>query len=71
MRLFEEAFHMHQRGRLEDEIWEPMALQLTSILAAPSVRFVWEARGSYYSNQFQTFIDELPESDYDLGEGET
>jgi len=41
LRLWEEAFGMRRRGRLEDDIWNSMNKQYASIMGAPAIHYVW------------------------------
>lgn len=63
-RLYEEAFNMRMKGRLEDDSWTPMVRQYSSFMAAPSIQFVWKIRKNYYNEQFQEFVDSLEVTAY-------
>jgi len=63
-RVYEEAFNMHKRGRLEDDAWIPMVRQYASFMAAPAIRFVWEIRKNYYNDQFREFVDNIVATEY-------
>ena len=63
-RLYEEAFNMHKRGRLEDDTWLPMVRQYSSFMAAPSIQFVWDVRKNYYNDEFREFVDNLLVTEY-------
>lgn len=64
LRVWEEAFVMHRKGRLEADLWEPMISQYCSLLATPVIQYVWKARKSYYNNEFRSFVDSLDPTDY-------
>ena len=63
-RLYEEAFNLHNHGRLADDVWMPMVRQYASFMAAPSVRYVWDIRKHYYNDHFRAFVDNMDISDY-------
>lgn len=66
LRLWEEAYHMHRRGRLEANIWNSMNKHYASIFGAPAMQFVWKMRGEFYDEEFQKFVDAVEPLEYRL-----
>ena len=56
LRLWEEAYHQHRRGRLDDEIWQAMVDQYAAFLAAASIAHVWEIRENHFTPGFRKFV---------------
>jgi len=65
-RVWEEAFRLYRNGRLDDDIWEGITKQYASFLAHAGFKHVWKFRRAYYSQEFRSFVDTLPESDYKI-----
>lgn len=63
-RLYEEAFNMRKRGRIEDDTWLPMVRQYSSFMAAPGFRFIWDIRKNYYNDEFREFVDNMLVTEY-------
>jgi hypothetical protein len=59
LRLWEEAFAMHQKGRLEAGVWDPMVRQYKSIMGGVCFQFIWSMRKEYYNDDFRKFVDSL------------
>ena len=57
MRVWEDAYHQHQAGRLSDRIWNAMVVQFCGYLSLPGVMAVWSIRKMAYSEDFRTFVD--------------
>ena len=66
-RVWEEGYHEYKAARLEARIWNPMVRQLASFLASPVVNRVWELRRGYYDDEFRSFVDNLPPTEYKVG----
>jgi len=71
LRLFEEAYSMYERGRLEPEVWNPMSKQFASFLDAPGFSFVWSVRKAYYNERFQDYVAGLEVGTYSVREPST
>ncbi|MEH6552434.1 MAG: hypothetical protein V7744_20860 [Pseudomonadales bacterium] len=56
MRLWEEAYHQHRQGRLDDEIWQSMVDQYASFLANASGAHIWKIRKNYFTPGFREFV---------------
>ena len=68
LRVWEEAFMQKQQGRLDDEIWEAMLLQIKHAMGARPFQMVWDLRKGVYSVEFRRFIDDLPRDNYGIRE---
>ena len=66
IRVWEEAYIMHINGRLDDNFWIPMNKQYSSMLATPSVRYVWDLRREFYNDEFREFVDSTTVLEYRL-----
>lgn len=68
LRVFEEAHMQWKQGRLDDDVWESMLLQITLVLGSRPFRFVWELRKEVFGSSFQEFIENLPRNQYSIRE---
>jgi hypothetical protein len=59
MRAGEQLHYYAAEGRVEPRIWRGFERQLREIAALPGVQGWWEARRSWFSDEFQVFLDEL------------
>jgi hypothetical protein len=66
LRVFEEAFGLQNKGRLEPSLWNPMVKQYRAILGGACFQFVWSARKEYYSDDFREFVDSLETIEYSI-----
>jgi hypothetical protein len=64
LRVWEEAYGLHETGRIDTSLWDAMVRQYTSFLGHAGIRHVWELRKQYYNENFRAFVDEQPSSDY-------
>ncbi|MGR8950546.1 MAG: hypothetical protein ACU84Q_21080, partial [Gammaproteobacteria bacterium] len=63
-RVWEEAYALHNHGRLDDETWESINRQYTSFLNHRGFNYVWKLRRDYYNENFRQFVDALPSGNY-------
>ena len=56
-RVWEEAYLLHQRGHLDEDIWESMMRQYAILMGAKSFRRIWENRKDVFNPEFQKFAD--------------
>ena len=66
LRVWEEAFMQKNRGRLDDEVWEVMTIQFSSVMGGHAFQTVWKLRKDVYSSAFRRFVDDLPASNYQI-----
>ena len=59
-RVWEEAYFLYQRGRLDEDIWESMMRQYAMIMGTKSFQRVWENRKDVFNPEFQKFADAVP-----------
>jgi len=64
LRVWEEAYGLHETGRIDTDLWDAMVRQYASFLGHAGIRHVWDLRKQYYNEKFRAFVDELPASDY-------
>ena len=58
LRLWEEAFHQHNQGRLDAHIWDVIADQYSSLLGNPAIGNVWELRKEFYDPRFRAYVEQ-------------
>ena len=66
LRVWEEAYIMHNCGRLDDDFWVPMNKQYSAMLGAPAIKFVWDMRREFYNDEFRDFVDATTVLEYRL-----
>lgn len=64
MRVWEDAYHQHQEGRLNDRVWNAMVVQFSGYLSLPGVIGVWSIRKMAYSEDFRAFVDSTTPLEY-------
>ena len=57
LRVWEEAYFLYQRGRLDEDIWESMMRQYAVTMGTKSFQRVWENRKGVFNSEFQVFAD--------------
>ena len=65
-RVFEEAYHQYQAGRLDSNLWAGMNRQYASYLAASAFQRYWVMRGYQYSQDFQNYVNELEPTKWEV-----
>jgi len=65
-RVWEEAFHYHNHGRLDPEIWDAIVAQNLQILGMGWGRETWTLRRHVFSRSFARFVDTLEPPEYRL-----
>lgn len=63
-RVWEEAFGLYQKGRLDNEVFESITKQYASFLAHRGFAHVWAFRCEFYDEGFRNFVERLPASRY-------
>jgi hypothetical protein len=66
LKVLEEAFWQHKQGRLDEELWYPMARQFSFFLSAGSLQQAWKQRRSHYNDSFQEFVEGLEQTRYEI-----
>ena len=56
-RVWEEAYFLHKRGRLDEDIWDSMMRQYSFAIGTKAFRRVWDNRKDMFSSEFQQFVD--------------
>ena len=56
-RVWEEAYLLHRRGRLDEDIWDSMMRQYSVLMGSPAFLRVWENRKDVFGLEFQQFAD--------------
>jgi hypothetical protein len=64
LRVWEEAFHQHNDGRLSEKIWRPMVKQYSALMSSLGVESVWILRKEYFDPSFCDFVDSLETTPY-------
>ena len=57
MRHFENYFYQHERGMLEDELWEGQRESILSYFHSKGVQCVWKDRRLTYSPAFRQWLE--------------
>jgi len=55
-RTLEQAHFYHQRGYLDEDIWQSQLRHLEQAIKAPGVRQWWDARQNLFSQPFQELV---------------
>ena len=63
-RLWEEAYLLHEVGRLDNRSWKPMERQFCGYLDIVPFGRVWEIRKQYFDETFTEYVDSLDRSPY-------
>ena len=58
-RVLERAYAHYQEGYIDPGEWDGHAMNLTSLMASPSVQQWWNARRAYFGPEFRTLVDSL------------
>ena len=66
VKVLEEAFWQHKQGRLDEDLWLPMARQFSFFLSAGSLQQAWIQRRSHYNEAFQEFVDGMEQTKYEI-----
>ena len=66
LRLWEEAFHQYNDGRLDSKIWNVMVKQYASFISMPAMNRIWQLRKDYYDPEFREFVENLAKTEYKI-----
>jgi hypothetical protein len=66
LRVWEEAFHQHNDGRLSEKIWSSMVKQYAALMSSSNAERVWILRKEYFDPSFCDFVDSLERTPYSL-----
>ena len=66
IRLFEEAYFQHQQNRINSGMWNAINRQYSSLFSNVVYIRYWQMRRDWYHEEFQTHIDNLGQSNYQL-----
>lgn len=64
LKVLEEAYWQHKQGRLDNEIWQPMAKQFAFFLSAQSLTQVWAQRQGHFNENFRDFVNGAEKEEY-------
>jgi hypothetical protein len=64
-RVCEEAYILHQDGRLDERYWRGIQRYLATAIGAPGAQRVWELRKHYFSDEFQAYVQGLERIEWD------
>ena len=64
LRVWEEAFHQRNSGRLDVAVWNVIELQFQHFLGAKALNQAWAMRKQYYDPEFRDYVDALDTIDY-------
>ncbi|MFT5417081.1 MAG: hypothetical protein ACI915_003417 [Gammaproteobacteria bacterium] len=66
VRLFEEAFLQHQEERIDQDLWNAVNRQYSSLFSSPVYKKYWEERGQWYHKEFQKHVNKLQKLAYKI-----
>ena len=66
LRVWEEAYYMHQAGNLDAKNWEGMNRQFQSFFAMPAFQRTWSLRAEFYGKEFRQMVESAAPSNYRL-----
>ena len=58
-RVWEEAYLLQRRGRLDEDIWDSMMRQYRVAIGTKAFLRVWENRKNMFNSDFQEFVDDI------------
>ena len=64
LRVWEEAFHQRNGGRLDEKVWNVIELQYQHFLASNAMRQTWAIRKDCYDPDFRDYVDSLEDREY-------
>ena len=64
LRVWEEAYYQHQKGRLDEVMWSSMTMQYADFMAVASYQKVREIRRHVFSEQFRAYVDSIDVGEY-------
>jgi hypothetical protein len=65
-RLWEEAFYLHQDGRLDERIWDGLHRQFSAFISTQGYSYAWKMRREFYGADFRDVVDNAPGLEYVL-----
>ena len=65
-RVWEEAYFLHEAGRLEPRIWKGMVGQFNGYMSLRPFIEIWAIRKQYFDEEFRRFVDGLERGDYNF-----
>jgi len=57
MRPYEEIFHYHQNGAVDDWAWHSINGFCRAVMGTPGFADWWKLRGPWFSSEFERFVD--------------
>ena len=65
-RIWEEAYLLHEAGRLDLRIWQTMLRQFNGYLGIKPFAEVWAIRKQYFDDEFREFVDSQAREEYEF-----
>ena len=65
-RVWEDAFHQHQAGRLSELLWISINRQYSALLNWPGFQWVWSIRRDFFTADFAAYVDTVEPGDHPL-----
>ena len=59
LRVWEEAYLLQRRGRLDEDIWDSMMRQYRVVMGSKAFIRVWANRKNMFNSDFQKFVDDI------------
>ena len=59
---YQHVHQLHEKGLLDDDVWEQFVRAATGLLVLPHVRAWWEARKDIFTPQFALALEQAPRS---------
>jgi hypothetical protein len=66
LRVWEEAFYLHQEGQLHGKHWAGVNRQCMSYMKVPTFKHTWEIRAQFFGEEFREMVEESEAVDYKL-----
>lgn len=62
-RSYDDAFYQYREGLIEERVWLAWARSIPDVVRSPGYAAWWQSRKHWYSDEFQSFVDELLSND--------
>ncbi len=63
-RVWEDAFHQYDAGRLDELLWVSINRQYSALLRWPGFQWVWSIRRDYFTADFAAYVDTVEPGDH-------
>jgi len=58
-RSYEDGYYQYHQGLIEEKLWLAWARSMTDVVCTPGYVAYWRSRKHWYSEDFQTFVEDL------------